>query len=151
MSNIFKGMIAGFAATVVLSLLMMAKTMMGVMPNLDVIGMLAKMMNGSLAMGWIGHFAIGTIVFGGAFALFNGFIPGKSQVTKGVVFGIVAWLLMMVMIMPMAGAGLFGLNLGIMAPMMTFVLHIIFGAVLGKVYASLTAGQAASHERGASA
>lgn len=143
MSNIFKGMIAGFAATLVLSLLMMAKTMMGVMPALDVAGMLAGMMRAPLAMGWIGHFAIGTIVWGGAFALFNGIIPGKSQVTKGVVFGIIDWLLMMVMVMPMAGAGQFGLNLGIMAPMMTLVLHIIFGAVLGKVYSSLTAGQTA--------
>jgi hypothetical protein len=36
--------------------------------------------------------------------------------------------------MPMAGAGLFGMNMGVMAPMMTLVLHLIFGAVLGWVY-----------------
>lgn len=33
--------------------------------------------------------------------------------------------------MPMVGAGLFGLQMGIMAPMMTLVLHLIFGAVFG--------------------
>lgn len=38
------------------------------------------------------------------------------------------------MVMPMTGAGIFGMNSGIMAPMMTFVLHIAFGAVLGGVY-----------------
>lgn len=42
---------------------------------------------------------------------------------------------MMVMLMPMAGAGLFGMNLGVMAPVMTLVLHLIFGAVLGLSYA----------------
>ena len=41
---------------------------------------------------------------------------------------------MMVMVMPMAGAGLFGMAFGVMAPMMTLVLHIVFGAVLGAVY-----------------
>lgn len=39
--------------------------------------------------------------------------------------------------MPMAGAGIFGLNLGMMAPVMTLVLHLIYGAVLGAVYAAL--------------
>jgi len=38
------------------------------------------------------------------------------------------------MVMPMAGAGLFGMAMGIMAPMMTLVLHVIFGAVLGAVF-----------------
>lgn len=53
------------------------------------------------------------------------------------VFGVGAWLLMMVALMPMAGAGLFGLGLGIMAPVMTLVLHMIFGAVLGWTYGRL--------------
>jgi hypothetical protein len=39
--------------------------------------------------------------------------------------------------MPMAGQGLFGLEIGIMAPIMTAVLHAIYGAVLGGVYGAL--------------
>ena len=42
--------------------------------------------------------------------------------------------MMMIVIMPMAGAGLFGMNMGVMAPVMTLMLHVIFGAVLGLVY-----------------
>jgi hypothetical protein len=53
---------------------------------------------------------------------------------KGSFLAIGAWILMMVLLMPMAGAGFFGINFGAMAPFMTFVLHIIFGAVLGGVY-----------------
>ena len=41
---------------------------------------------------------------------------------------------MMVAVMPMADAGFFGLKFGIMAPVMTLVLHVIFGAVLGGIY-----------------
>lgn len=44
---------------------------------------------------------------------------------------------MMVAVMPMAGAGLFGLNLGIMVPILIFVLHVIFGAVLRWTYGRL--------------
>jgi len=39
--------------------------------------------------------------------------------------------------MPMAGAGLFGMRLGMMAPVMTLLMHLVFGAVLGGVYAML--------------
>ena len=134
-SNIFKGMVAGFVATVVLSALMVTKSMMGLMPELDVIAMLSKMMGGSSAtMAWIAHFMIGTVVLGGLFAWLDPYLPGKRHWLKGIAFGIGAWLLMMVAVMPMAGAGLFGMNFGIMAPGMTMVLHIIFGAVLGVVY-----------------
>lgn len=44
MSDIWKGLLAGLAATLVLSALMVMKTMMGVMPELDLPGMIAGMM-----------------------------------------------------------------------------------------------------------
>jgi len=44
---------------------------------------------------------------------------------------------MMVAMMPMAGAGFFGMQLGMMTPVMTLVMHLVFGAVLGGVYAML--------------
>jgi len=65
-------------------------------------------------------------------------LPGNGYVSKGMVFGVLAWGLMMVMVMPMAGAGFFGLSLGMMAPVMTLMLHLVYGAVLGSVYGKLT-------------
>ncbi len=135
-SNLWKGIVAGFVATVALSALFLVKSTMGVMPELDVIAMLTKMMGASSPIaGWVAHFMIGAIIFGAAFAwLANNHIPGGGYWLKGIVFGIGAWILMMVAVMPMAGAGLFGMNMGIMAPVMTLMLHIIYGAVLGAVY-----------------
>lgn len=144
MSNIVPGMIAGFVATLVLSVLMFLKSMMGVMPGLDVIMMLSQMMGSPSSMGWIAHFMIGTVVWGIGFAVLYDVIPGGSAVMKSIVFGVAAWLIMMIVVMPMAGAGIFGMNLGMMAPVMTLVLHIIFGAVLGAVFKSRTAGSAAA-------
>ncbi|WP_322866205.1 DUF6789 family protein [Aquicoccus sp. G2-2] len=134
MTNLKNGFLAGFIATVVLSVLMVAKGMMGMMPALDVAAMLGNMLGGSIVVGWVAHFVIGTLAWGGAFAILYSAIPGGSAVVKGILFGIAAWLGMMIIVMPMAGAGVFGMNLGMMAPVMTLVLHIIFGAVLGGVY-----------------
>jgi len=134
MTNLKNGFLAGFIATAVLSVMMVAKSMMGVMSELDVVAMLSMMMGAPLIVGWLAHFMIGTLAWGGGFAVLYNAIPGGSAIVKGIVFGVAAWLAMMIMVMPMAGAGLFGMNFGVMAPMMTLVLHIIFGAVLGGVY-----------------
>jgi len=134
MTDLKNGFLAGFVVTVVVSAMMVAKGMMGLMPELDVAAMLAMMMGAPLVVGWLAHFMIGTLAWGGGFAVFYGAIPGGMAIVKGIVFGVVAWLGMMILVMPMAGAGLFGMSFGIMAPMMTLVLHIIFGVVLGGVY-----------------
>lgn len=142
--NIYmRSMIAGFVATAVLSALMIMKGMMGVMPQLDVISMLGKMAHDMMGMGgtglaWFIHFMIGTVLWGVLFALLYGKLPGGSAVAKGMSFGVLAWLLMMVLPMPMAGAGLFGMKIGMMAPVMTLVLHLIFGAVMGFVFRALS-------------
>ncbi|MEO6362288.1 MAG: DUF6789 family protein [Caldimonas sp.] len=136
MRDIPKGMLAGLVATIVLSVLMVLKAMMGLMPQLDIAKMLATMMGSpdTPLVGWIVHFAIGIVVYGVAIAVLDSKLPGPSHVGHGVMLGVIGWLIMMVMLMPMAGAGFFGMNMGIMAPMMTLVLHLIFGAVLGWVY-----------------
>lgn len=135
MARLGNGFLAGFAATVVLSIFMMMKEMMGMMPEMNVIAMLTAMSHASTPMmGWAMHFMIGTIVWGGLFALLHDRIPGGSTVVRGVVFGIGAWLMMMIAVMPMAGAGLFGMHFGMAAPVMTLLLHMIFGATLGAVY-----------------
>jgi hypothetical protein len=137
MNNVSKGMVAGLAATVVLSMIMFMKGMMGLMPELNVIGMLAGMMESSATMAWVAHFMIGTIIWGVLFAVTHEKLPGDSRLIKGIFFGIGAWLLMMIAVMPMAGAGMFGMKLGMMAPIMTMMLHAIFGTVLGGVFAKL--------------
>lgn len=134
-TNILKGMVAGLVATAVLSALMVMKTMMGVMPELDVVAMLTKMIGASSpVVGWMAHFVIGTVVWGGLFAWLDPSLPGGSHWIKGMFFGIGAWLLMMIAVIPMASAGVFGLSLGMMAPVMTLVLHVLFGIILGGVY-----------------
>jgi hypothetical protein len=149
MSDIPKGMLAGLVATIVLSALMVLKAMMGLMPQLDIAKMIAGVMGSpdTPLIGWIVHFAIGIVVYGIAIAVLDSKLPGTSHIGHGIMLAVIGWLAMMVMLMPMAGAGLFGMNLGIMAPMMTLVLHLIFGAVLGWFYGRSTARQDVSMSR----
>lgn len=131
--NIKAGIISGFIATVVLSILMIAKAKMGIMPDLNAIKMLAGMMGAPLVMGWVAHFMIGTLVWGILFSLLVDKLPGEIM-SSAIIFSIGAWFMMMIGPMPMAGAGLFGLHLGMMAPVATLMLHIIWGVVLGLSY-----------------
>lgn len=137
MGSVGKGMTAGLAATAVLSMIMVAKGMMGLIPELDVIAMLSNMMGSARIIGWAAHFMIGVIAWGAGFALVFDVIPGWSSVSKGIAFSFVAWLMMMLVIMPMTGAGVFGDNIGKMAPALTLMMHAVFGAVLGVVYGRL--------------
>jgi len=137
MNNVSKGMVAGFAATVVLSMIMYMKGTMGLMPELNVIAMLAGMMKSSATLAWLAHFMIGTVIWGVLFAMIHEKLPGSGTIMKGIVFGVGAWLIMMIAVMPMAGAGAFGMKLGMMAPVMTLMLHAVFGGVLGGVFAKL--------------
>jgi hypothetical protein len=139
------GIVAGLIATAVLSALMLLKGMMGVMPDLDVIAMIAGMMGAGAMMGWIAHFMIGAI-YGLVFAQIAGHGTTGAAVMRGVGLGVVGWLVMMIVLMPMAGGGMFGLAMpsGMMAPVATLMLHVIFGAVLGVSFARLTGGATAS-------
>lgn len=133
-------MMAGFVATVVLSAIMIMKSIMGLMPDVNAIAMLTAMANNMLGtpptplVGWLIHLLIGTVLWGLLFGALYGRLPGDKPWVKGIVFSIGAWLIMMIVLMPMAGAGLFGLGIGIHAPIATLVLHLIYGAVLGAVF-----------------
>ncbi len=140
--SIKNGLIGGFIGSAVLAIIFVMKGMIGMIPEMDIIAMLSAMMGTGAAMGWVAHFVIGTVVWGGIFALANGSIPGGNQTAKGVVLGIAAWLMMMIVVMPMAGGGFFGLHFGMMGFVLPLILHIVFGAVMGFTGAFLENGAA---------
>lgn len=90
MNKYLAAMVAGFVATIVLYALMVMKSMMGVMPRLDIASMLADMMGmpGKVAMGWLAHFMIGTIGYGLVFAALYISIPGTPAVLRGIVIAV---------------------------------------------------------------
>jgi hypothetical protein len=146
MKSTVASFVAAAVATFVLSILMVAKAQMGLMPELDVIRMLAGQMNAGPATGWVMHLLIGVVGYGLAHALVFRRLPFGSHVMRGVLLGLAGWVVMMIAVMPMAGAGLLGLNLGPEAPVATLMLHVIFGLALGVSYCFLQSrgGEAAT-------
>ncbi len=137
-SDYWKGLLAGLIATAALSALMMLKARMGVLPQLDVIRMLGEMVgNGSRTVGWLAHFLIGTVAWGLLYVAMFG-AADRGHWWRGIVFAVGAWLVMMIAVMPMAGAGFFGWDLGALAPVATLMLHLIYGIVLGATYGALS-------------
>lgn len=140
MGSMPKSIVAGFGATIILSLLMILKATMGMLPAMNAIVMLSHLGHKlvglplSPATGWVLHFLIGSLLWGVLYAWSYHMLPGKSAVPKALAFSVIAWLLMMVVVMPMAGKGLFAAHIGIMAAVATLVLHLVWGLVLGLIY-----------------
>lgn len=135
------GLLAGFIATLVASLLMMMKAAMGMVPEFNAIAGNAQIFNriglgGSPAWGWIWHFVIGTVGWGLLYAALVDKLPGGGAAVKGLVFGLIVWLFMMIIWMPLAGHGFFAMpEPGPMAMGLALMVHLVFGLVLGPVYA----------------
>lgn len=140
MNRYIAGIIAGFIATIVMTILLLLKSMMGLMPDLDIIAMLASMMGDSRVVAFIAHFVVGSVGYGLAMSVVAGTDRSKNFTLIGAFIGAAGWLMMMIGLMPMMGNGLFGLSMpsGIMIPVATLVLHLVFGVVLGKTYAKFS-------------
>ncbi len=138
--GIGRAIAAGFLGTVVMTLLMVIKQNQGILPALDPVVMLTKMGHAKLGLprepwvGWVLHFIMGSIVWAIIYAFVNLILPGPGAV-KGLIFGVLAWLVMMLVAMPMAGKGFFGMKMGILAPILALVLHLVYGLFLGWTYA----------------
>ncbi|RUO63720.1 DUF6789 family protein [Pseudidiomarina insulisalsae] len=145
MNKLLASMVAGLVATIVLSILMMIKSSMGIMPELNVIKMLANYLNASMAIGWLVHFLIGIVAYGIAFTILHQLVPAQKPVILGIALAVIFWLIMMIVLMPMMGNGMFaiGMELGPRPAIATLVLHIIFGFVLGYTAGRLISRSAA--------
>jgi hypothetical protein len=136
-SNIVKGIAAGFCATVVLTAVMVIKAYAGIAPEVNLAALMSGVLNAPIYVGWGVHFVVGTLIWGPLFAVLAPRIPGTTAVIKGVLFAVGAWALMQLVVLPIAGMGLFGIAYGFMATALTFVLHLVYGVVLGAIFAQL--------------
>ncbi len=128
-----KGVIAGFFATLVISAIMLLLTAMG-LTQFDIVTLIDRLGSIGRVGAWVDHFIVGTLLWGAIFAGFDTVTPKAPRWQKGLVFGVIAWLLMMLIFMPVVGVGPFGVNLGLMAPVTMLFLHLVYGAALGIAF-----------------
>jgi uncharacterized protein DUF6789 len=138
MSNSLRGMLAGLIATLVLSGILVLKSNMDLWPEVNIIRLLINLGSIQLVAAWMDHFIVGVVVWGLMFAGFDSMWESRAYWLKGLIFGVFAWLLMMVLFMPLAKAGWFGTRIGPNAAFVTLGMHLIYGLVLGVSYGLLT-------------
>jgi len=144
--NITRGIVAGFIATTVISFFMVLKEVSRVLYGLDLVGLLSGIFNAPEWVAWLMHYVIGAVVFGTAFAFLAPRLPGSTCTVRGILFGMGAWLLMSLIVLPIAGAGFFGVKYSFWAPAVTLMLHLLYGGVLGATFAWLKGYWHVHHE-----
>jgi len=139
-SSIGRGLTAGLIATIALVIALMLKQAAGLMPQLNLVAVLAHALGSrSLAVGWAANAFVGVLLWGSLFAWADRRMPFAHWV-NGLFFASVVWLGVMLIIMPAAGEGMWGMNLGMATPTLTLFLHWIYGVVLGSAYGALKPG-----------
>lgn len=139
--DIGKGIVAGTVATAAAAAILAGKGLFGILPDFDVMGMLTTFANSNWpGLGWIVFFVGGGIVLGVLFALLDAHVEattGAGELVRGVFFGFLLWLVVMLIFMPVLGAGAFGMKFGVGAPILCLAADLVYGLVLGAVYGAM--------------
>ena len=140
MSRVKKGMVAGFVATLAVSILEAVNLLAG--PWFDSFpGLVAILvgMEGNLAVGWAVHFVTGTVILGGLFGYLCPRLPTSEPETKGILFAVAAFVVMMLGVFMVGNYRTFSGDGGFGNVAWMLVTHAMFGIVLGNTYARLVA------------
>ncbi len=128
--NILSAIAAGVIATIAMTVMMMMGPMMG-LPKMEIAKMLSMFMGLPLWAGWAAHFMIGTGLALFYAVVFANRLPFNRPI-RGMIYGIVPWLMAQLIVMPIMGMGLFSGSV-VMAGG-SLMGHLLYGAVLGSIY-----------------
>jgi uncharacterized membrane protein YagU involved in acid resistance len=133
-TKIKSGFSFGIIATLTMTLIMLIGMISGMSPIPEPIPLaIAKSILGALPtpalmiLGMVAHF-----VYGGAAGIILFKIAGgRRQFWLGLAWGILLWLIMHLVVLPLIGWGFFALEMNIKIIPATLLLHLIYGAILG--------------------
>jgi hypothetical protein len=130
MINIGKGIIAGLVASAAVSGAIFLGSLAGIVPALDPVRVASGVMLSPPGLSWVMHFVVGTFLWGPLLAVLSPILPSPFWF-KGVVFGALAWLVMLLVTWAADPASPPQPHPG------PILLHLLFGAVLGWIYGVL--------------
>lgn len=131
--NIGRTILGGSAGTLAITILMYEGAPMMGLPKMDIAAMLGQILGG-WTPGMMMHLVNGVVIFPALYAYFLFSRLHGTAVVRGMTWGIILWAMAQVVVMPMMGAGLFGLKMGGIATVMASLMgHIVYGALLGWI------------------
>ena len=130
-NNLIKALLAGFIGTIVFTVMgqFIAPHIIGFPMNIG--KMIAGMIHSPENVGVMIHFVMGTILFPISYLLLGyNRIPGPGWL-KGLLYLLPIYLVAMIVIVPMAGKGLFFDSFP--AAMIALMGHLIYGVIMGAI------------------
>ena len=131
---LLRAVIGGAVGTALMTTMMhvVAPLMLGT--SMDIADLLGWMTGGSWLAGMTVHFVNGALIFPALYSwVALDVLPGSPAV-RGIVWGAVLWLVAQILVMPIAGAGLFSANIGGAAAAGASLMgHVVYGASLGLI------------------
>ena len=132
--NLGKAVAGGFVGTVFLTLMMRFLAPMMTGQSMNMPETLGRMTGMGPVAGLIMHFFTGSVIFPVIYVfVFFPFLPGAPWL-KGLMSGVLFWLGLEVVMLPMIGGGFFSSEKG-GAPMVVAALiaHLVYGVTLGAI------------------
>ena len=124
----------GVVATIVMSLLMLLGLITGIspMPKPIPVAIMGKLLGPGTPMPLILLLAIlAHLLYGGIWGAILTGVTRPVTLWKGLGLGIVLWLIMQIVVLPLLGWGFFGSAITPKIAIATLVLHLVYGAMLG--------------------
>ncbi len=143
MFNILRGLVSGLIATLAILLIFLFTDLAGLSFRLNTMPLLADISTRpnpflvSPVIGWAIHFLIFSLIWSFLYSLAAVKKPGHSVRSYALGFCLLAWLIMMVFTMPLAGNGYFALKQGVWPFILALLLHLVWGWLVGVVYERL--------------
>lgn len=143
MSNLKNSIFAGFIASAVMTIFVLINNYFGVVSEVNFVDLINKINASYFHMPdtswseWLIHFIVGSVIYGGIFGLLTPKMTG-SNVLNGIIIGIAAWLVMMLVVLPLTGMGVLEPWLSGGTRVASLVFHGIYGVFLGISYNFLT-------------
>jgi hypothetical protein len=120
-----QGIIAGFLATVALSVLF------------DPIALAARAAGvTSPPVACLAHFVVGSLLWGALYSVLDEHLWGPPWL-RGLVFGVVAWAVAVLVVLSLRREGFTAIDVALVRSAPMLVLHMIYGALLGGIYVAL--------------
>jgi hypothetical protein len=133
-----RALAAGFIATMIATILIYyGATVFGLKP-LDLSALLAARMANNPMLGAMGHYVTGVIAYPAAFLVFWRVLPGSS-IAKGLIWGLITFILGQFVLMPLVNGGLLADTFAWRTIVVMLVGHIVYGFVLTGVLGDISA------------
>jgi len=130
--NLRRTILGGVIGTMLMTVMMYFVSPVMTGHRMDIAASLGSNLGDNWYLGMMAHLTLGVVVFPLAFRyIMYGVLPGGSWL-KGLLWGLILWVISQVVVMPMMGGGIFSSRIGGMpAAIGSLVAHSLYGFALG--------------------